>query len=177
MQEIADVYARSLFEVATENDSLDEIHEQLDEFTDALEESRELRTYFFSPYFSSEEKKDGIGRVLDGADENFLRFLELLAERHRLPVVHRIRRRFDEMWANEKQLINVEITSAIELDEDTANTVGDRIREETGREVQLSTQVDPELIGGVVIRVGNKIMDASVRTKLENLRRQVATAA
>ncbi len=177
MQEIADVYARSLFEVARENDVLDDIKEQLDDFSDALQESSELRTYFFSPYFSSEEKKDGLERVVDDADERLLRFLSLLAERHRLPVIHRIRRRFDELWADERQLINVEITSAVELDEDIANEIGDRIREQTGRDVELSTNVDPDIIGGLVIRVGNRIMDTSVRTKLDNLRRQVATAA
>src|SRR5438128_285967 len=78
MQEIAEVYARSLFQVAKEHGVLDEVHEQLDELTDVLEESRELQTFFFSPYFSSQEKKDGIAKVLDGADERFQRFLELL---------------------------------------------------------------------------------------------------
>jgi F-type H+-transporting ATPase subunit delta len=176
VQEIAEVYARSLYEVAHEHDAVDDIREQLDDFSDALEDNRELRMYFFSPYFSSEEKKDGIERVLDGANEHLMRFLGLLAERHRLPVIHRVRRRFDELWAEDRQLINVEITSAVELDKRTTKSIGDQIREETGRDVELSTKVDPEIIGGIVIRVGNKIMDASVRTKLDNLRRQVATA-
>jgi F-type H+-transporting ATPase subunit delta len=176
VQEIADVYARSLYEVAREHDAVDDVREQLDDFSDALEDNRELRMYFFSPYFSSEEKKDGIERVLDGANEHLMRFLGLLAERHRLPVIHRVRRRFDELWAEERQLINVEVTSAVELDKRTTKSIGDQIREETGRDVELSTNVDPEIIGGIVIRVGNKIMDASVRTKLDNLRRQVATA-
>jgi F-type H+-transporting ATPase subunit delta len=176
VQEIADVYARSLYEVAREHDAVDDIREQLDEFSDALEENRELRMYFFSPYFSSDEKKDGIERVLDGADEHLMRFLGLLAERHRLPVIHRVRRQFDELWAEERQLINVQVTSAVELDKRTAKSIGDQIQEETGHDVELSTKVDPEILGGLVIRVGNKIMDASVRTKLDNLRRQVATA-
>jgi F-type H+-transporting ATPase subunit delta len=176
MEEIAEVYSRALFEVAQQHGALDRVHDELGEFADALERDRDLRLFFFSPYFSSEEKRDGIERVLDGANEHFMRFLGLLAERHRLPVIHRVRRRFDELWAEERQLINVEITSAVEVDKRTAKSIGDQIREETGRDVELSTKVDPEILGGVVIRVGNKIMDASVRTKLDNLRRQVATA-
>ncbi len=174
MQEIADVYARSLFEVARENDSLDEIKEQLDEFADALEESRELRTYFFSPYFSSHEKIDGIDKVLEDADERFVRFLSLLAERHRLPVIHRIRREFDDLYGEERQLINVKITSAVELDEAVAQRIGEEIGRQTGRRVQLSSRVDPDVLGGIVVRVGNSILDASIRTRLERLRKQVA---
>jgi ATP synthase F1 delta subunit len=142
-----------------------------------LEESRELRVFFFSPYFASHEKKDGIQRVLEGADERFVRFLELLAERHRLPVIFRIRRVYDEMWAEENRVLEASITSAVELDEKIVKQIGKRIEEETGRSVELTSHVDPDVLGGLVIRVGNTIMDASVRRRLERLRRQVARAS
>ncbi len=103
MQEIADVYARSLFEVAMEHDVLDEIHDELGEFADALAENRDLQIFFFSPYFNSEEKKEAIPKLITGADERFLRFLELLAERHRMPVLFRIRKEFDSLWAEENR--------------------------------------------------------------------------
>jgi F-type H+-transporting ATPase subunit delta len=177
MQEIADVYARALFEVAQEHDSLDEIHEQLDQFADAVEESRDLQVFLFSPYFSAQEKKESLGKVIEGADENLFRFLEMLAERHRMPVIFRVRRTFDDMWAEERKRLEVMITSAVELDDDTVKTIGDRIEEQTGRDVQLSTHVDPDVVGGIVLRVGNMILDASVRARLERLRRQVTTAA
>ncbi len=176
MQELSQVYSRSLFEVAKEHGSLDEVHEQLGQVTDAIQENQDLRVYFFSPYFTSEEKKDGIRKVVEDADEHFLNFLELLAENHRLAVLPRIRREFEERWAEEKQLLPVTITSAVELDEETAKRVGDRIGEETGREVQLATKVDPELLAGLVIRVGNRVLDASLRSKLDRLRHRVARA-
>jgi ATP synthase F1 delta subunit len=177
VQEIADVYARSLFEVAQEHDVLDEVHEQLGEFADELAENRDLQTFFFSPYFSSEEKKEGIGKVLDGADEHLVRFLELLAERHRMPVLFRIRRVLDELWAEENKLLPVTITSAVELDKDTVKRIGKRIEEQTGRRVELSATVDPDVIGGLSMRVGNMILDSTVRSRLERLRREVASAA
>src|SRR5919108_716983 len=77
---------------------------------DALQESRELRFFFFSPYFSSEEKRDAIERILEGADEHFVNFLKLLAERHRMPVIHRIRQRFEQLWAEERRLLPVSVT-------------------------------------------------------------------
>jgi F-type H+-transporting ATPase subunit delta len=177
VQEIADVYARSLFDVAQEQGSLDEIHKQLGQFADAVDESRDLQVFLFSPYFSAQEKKESLGKVLEGADDNLFRFLELLAERHRMPVVFRVRRTFDDMWAEERKRLEVAITSAVDLDEETVETIGKRIEEQTGRDVQLSTYVDPEVVGGIVLRVGNMILDASVRARLERLRRQVTSAA
>ena len=177
MQEIAEVYARSLFEVAQEHDVLADVHEQLGQFADELSETHEMQVFFFSPYFSSQEKKEGIGKVLDGADERFVHFLELLAERHRLPAVFRIRRTFDGMWAEEQNLLSVKVTSAVELDAKTTKGIGERIEEETGRTVELSSHVDPDVLGGLVIQVGNMILDRSVRSRLERLRREVARAA
>jgi ATP synthase F1 delta subunit len=177
MEEIAEVYARSLFEVAQEHDQLDEIHEQLGEISDALSGSRELQLFFFSPYFSSGEKKDGVAKVIEGGNEYLVRFLQLLAEKHRLPVLFRIRREFDGLWAKEQHLLEVGVTSAVELDEETVKGIGKKIEEQTGQRVELTSEVDPDLIGGLVIRVGNMVLDASVRNRLERLRRQVARAA
>jgi len=177
MEEIAEVYARSLFEVAHDQGQLDEIHEQLDEFSDVLSKNRELQLFFFSPYFSSDEKKNGVAKVIDGGNEYFVRFLELLAEKHRLPVLFRIRREFDSLWAKEQKLLEVSVTSAVDLDEETVKGIGKKIEEQTGNRVELTSHVDPDLIGGLVIRVGNMVLDASVRNRLERLRRQVATAA
>src|SRR3712207_4187567 len=112
MEEIAQVYARSLFEVAQERGNVDTVREQLGQFADALDESRELQTFFFSPYFSTEEKKDGLGRTVSGADETVRNFLELLVENHRMPVIFRVRREFDRLWQELNKLLPVQITSA-----------------------------------------------------------------
>jgi F-type H+-transporting ATPase subunit delta len=177
LQEIAEVYARSLFEVANEHDVLDDVHDQLGEFADALSESRELQVFFFSPYFSSEEKKDGIGKAVEDADERLVRFLELLAERHRMPVLFRIRREFEALYAEERKLLPVTITSAVELDKGTVKRIGDEIQDRTGKRIELTTSVDPDVIGGLSMQVGNLIMDATIRARLERLRKEVAKAA
>jgi F-type H+-transporting ATPase subunit delta len=125
MEEIAQVYARSLFEVAIEQDKLDVVREQLAEFTDALSESHELQMFFFSPYFSTDEKQDGLRRTVTDADESFLNFLSLLLENHRMPVIFRVRREYDRLWRETNQLLAVQITSAVELDPSVAERVGD----------------------------------------------------
>jgi F-type H+-transporting ATPase subunit delta len=177
VEEIAEVYSRALFDVAKEHDILDDVHDQLGQFADALDENRDLQLFFFSPYFSSQEKKDGIGKLISGADEHFVRFLELLAERHRMPAIFRIRREFDQLYAEERKLLPVTVTSAIELDKDTVKEIGRKIEENTGRKVELTTKVDPDVLGGLVMRVGNVVMDGSIRARLERLRKQVAKAA
>jgi len=176
MEEVAEVYSRSLFEVAQEHEVLEEVREQLGQFADALNDDRQLQIFFFSPYFSSEEKKDGLKRMLEDSQEIFMNFLQALIERHRMPVIFRIRRRIDEMWEKENQLLPVQVTSAIELDESTVRDIGDRIGEQTGLKVELSSTVDPDILGGIVLRVGNSILDASIRNRLEKLRKQVAQA-
>jgi F-type H+-transporting ATPase subunit delta len=177
VEEIAEVYSRALFEAAKDNDVVDRIHEELAQVDDALREDRELQLFFFSPYFTSDEKKEAVGRVVEGADERLVNFLELLAERHRMPLLPRVRRQFEAMWADEHRLLPVSVTSAVELDESLVEDIGSRIQDQTGRRVELSSNVDPEVLGGLVVRVGNMVLDASVRNRLEQLRKQVAKAA
>ena len=176
MEEIAAVYARSLFEVAKEQDKLDLVREQLGAFADALDETRELQVFFFSPYFSTQEKQDGLDRAVSGADPAVVNFLKLLIENHRMPVIFRVRRELDQLWQEENKLLPVQVTSAVELDKGTVKQIGDRIAEQTGRTVDLSADVEPDILGGIVVRVGNSVLDASIRNRLEQLRKQVARA-
>lgn len=176
MEEIARVYAEALFEVAQEKDTLDKIHDQLGEVADAITENRDLQVFLFSPYFSSAEKREGIGRAISGAEEELTNFLELLAEKHRMPAIFRIRRRFDDMWAKEEQRLEVRLTSAVELPSSVVKQVGKEIEKQTGQTIEISSDVDENILGGLVLRVGNMVLDASVRNKLERLRKEVAKA-
>jgi F-type H+-transporting ATPase subunit delta len=177
MDELARVYARSLFEVALEQGKLDLLREQLGQFADALSENRQLAVFFFSPYFSTTEKQEALARVLEGADESFLNFLSLLIENHRMPVIFRIRQQYERLWQEENRMLPVEITSAVALDEKTTEELGRTIGERAGRRVMLASRVDPDILGGIIVRVGNSILDASIRNRLEQLRRHVAQAA
>lgn len=177
MEELARVYGSSLFEVARDASKLDVVREQLAQFVDAVSASRAFQVFLFSPYFSTQEKRAGLERALRGADPIFVRFLELLIEKHRMPVIFRIRQEYESLCQAAERRLGVEITSAVELPAKTANDVAEQIGKRTGRQVELRKRVDPEIIGGLILRVGNSILDASVRTRLERLRREVAQAA
>jgi F-type H+-transporting ATPase subunit delta len=176
MEEIAQVYARALFEVASERDQLDVIREQLDQFANALNENRELQIFFFSPYFSTEEKTNALRRVVEGAEQTFMSFLETLVERHRMPALFRIRAQYERLWEEAHKVLPVSVTSAVSLDDAVLKEIGERIGEQTGQQVELSAAADPEILGGIVVRVGNSILDASLRSRLEQLRKQLAQA-
>jgi F-type H+-transporting ATPase subunit delta len=177
MEELAQVYGRSLFQAALENGKLDELREQLAQFADALDQQHQLAVFFFSPYFSTSEKQESLKTLLVGADQLLLNFLSLLIENHRMPVIFRIRQEYDRLWDEENKTLPVQITSAIALDEATTESLGRTIGERAGRKVTLAARVDPDILGGVIIRVGNSILDASIRNRLEQLRRHVAQGA
>lgn len=176
MEEIARVYAEALFDAAKGAGKLDSVKEQLDQFTDALRESREMQLFFFSPYFSSAEKADGLRKTLEGAEPELLNFLVLLIDKHRMPVIFRIRDRFDELWAKENKRLEVTVTSAVELDPELVDRIGAEIETQTGQTVELQSKVDADVLGGLVLQVGNKVLDASVRNRLDKLRKSVANA-
>jgi ATP synthase F1 delta subunit len=176
MEQVSEVYARALFEVASERDILDVVREQLGQFVDVLSTNHSLQTFFFSPYLSTEEKKDGLARLIDGAEETFMSFLETLVERHRMPEIFHIRARYEELWDVEMKRLPVEVTSAVELDESIVRNIGDRIGTQTGNKIELTSVVDPDILGGIVLRVGDFILDASIRNRLSQLRKQVGQA-
>ena len=177
MEEIAQVYSRSLFEVAKEHGKLDVVKEQLGQFADALDQNRDLAIFFFSPYFSTEEKKRGLERAVVEAEPIFVNFLELLIENHRMPVIFRARLQYDALWDREHELLPVEVTSAVALDPGIVEELGTRIGQQTGQNVELISKVDPDILGGIVLRVGNSILDASIKNRLNQLRREVARNA
>ena len=94
-----------------------------------------------------------------------------------MPAIFRIRRAYDALWREENKLLPVTVTSAIELDEGLVKGLGKRIEEQTGKKVELTSRVDADVLGGLVLQVGNMVLDASIRNRLEQLRKQVAKAA
>jgi len=171
------VYAEALFDVAREKGRLDEVGEQLGQLADAVESNRELQVFLFSPHFSSAEKAEGLRRAVDGADPELQNFLELLVEKNRMTELMRIRRQFEQLWKQENRRLDVTVTSAVELDPAVVEKVGSEVERQTGQQVELASRVDGEILGGIVLQVGNMVLDASIRSRLEKLRKSVAQAA
>lgn len=177
MAEAARVYAEALFEAGKDKGKLDSLQSQLGQFVDAVDGNQELQVFLFSPYLSSADKREGLSRAISGAESELTNFLELLVEKHRMPEIFRIRREFDELWKKENRRLDVTVVSAVELDEAVVKKIGEEVERQTGEAVELSSRVDDGILGGIVLRVGNMVLDASIRSRLEKLRKTVATAA
>ena len=177
MADAARVYAEALFAAGEDKGKINELQEQLAKFADAVDGDRELQVFLFSPYLSSQDKKEGLARAVTGAEPEFVNFLELLIEKGRMPEVFRIRREYDELWKKANRRLDVTVTSAIELDPSVVGKIGEEVERQTGEKVELSSEVDDGILGGIVLRVGNMVLDASIRTRLEKLRKSVASAA
>jgi F-type H+-transporting ATPase subunit delta len=175
--EAARVYAEALFDVAKEKGKLDTIGADLAQFAEAVEADRDMQVFLFSPHFASAEKAAGLRRAVSGADPELLNFLELLIEKGRTTELFRIRREFEALWKVESKRIDVTVTSAVELDPAVVAKIGEEIERQTGQRVDLASRVDDEILGGIVLQVGNMVLDASIRSRLEKLRKSVAQAA
>ncbi len=174
MPEAARVYAEALFDVAKEKGKLDSIEADLGQFADAISTDRDLQIFFFSPRFASAEKAEGLRRAVADADPELVNFLELLIEKQRMTEIFRIRREFEQLWKKESKRIDVTVTSAVELDPAVVTKVGEEIERQTGQKVELASRIDGEILGGIVLQVGNMVLDASIRSRLEKLRKSVA---
>jgi F-type H+-transporting ATPase subunit delta len=177
MPEAAYVYAEALFEAGKDRGKLDSLQSQLAQFADAVDGNRDLQVFLFSPYLSSADKREGLARAIDGAEPELTNFLELLVEKHRMPEIFRIRRELDELWKKENRRLDVTVVSAVALDEAVVTKIGQEVERQTGEAVELSSRVDSDILGGIVLQVGNMVLDASIRSRLEKLRKTVATAA
>jgi F-type H+-transporting ATPase subunit delta len=177
MPEAARVYAEALFEAGKDKGKLDALQSQLGQFADVVDRNQDLQVFLFSPYLSSAEKQEGLGRAISGAEPELTNFLELLVEKHRMPEIFRIRRQFDELWKKENRRLDVTVISAVELDQSVVDKIGQEVERQTGEAVELSSRVDAGILGGIVLQVGNMVLDASIRSRLEKLRKTVATAA
>jgi F-type H+-transporting ATPase subunit delta len=173
---VARTYARALFDAAKEQGKIDEIREELDSFVATIGEVPELQALIRNPELDPPAKAEALAAVLQGADEILRNFARLVAEKGRAPMLEEIAREFDAFVAAEELILNVELTTAFELSDGEANAIVRQIEKASGQRVEAERTVDPDLIGGVLLKVGSLEVDSSVRGRLERLRRELAGA-
>jgi F-type H+-transporting ATPase subunit delta len=168
-------YARALFEAARDQRRIDVVQEELGDFVDSIREVPELRALLRDPQLDPRAKVSALEQILGGADELVRNFLLLLTERGRTSGLEEMKRELDRMVAEEAGQLTLELTTAVELSDEDAEQIVRQIEEASGRTVEATRHVDPDLLGGVVLQVGSLRLDASLRGRLERLRREIAT--
>ena len=167
------VYAEALLEAARKKGRVDSVRREFDEFAAALEASEALRHFLANPQIESQTKGAALGDLLGDADELFVNFLRLLAEKDRIGEVEQVHEEWTRLLAREERVLELELTTAVELSDEEADRIVKDIEEASGRRVEATRVVDPDLIGGLVVQAGSVRLDASVRGRLEQLRSEL----
>jgi F-type H+-transporting ATPase subunit delta len=169
------MYARALFEAARDKGRLAEVREELGDFVAAVDQVPELDALLRNPQLDPRAKAQALEDVLGGADVLVRNFLLLTVEKNRAGQLREIHREFERLMAQEERRLTVELTTAYELSDDEARSIVSQIERASGRPVDATRSVDPDLIGGIVLQAGSFRVDASVRGRLERLRRELTT--
>jgi len=169
------IYARALFDAAKDRDRLARVREDLADFVAMVDEVPELRALLRDPVLDPKEKADALDSILGGIDELVRNFLLLVAEKNRTAQIEEIAREFDRLVAAEERRLKVDLTTAFELSDKEAKSIVGQIEKASGREVDATRSVDPDLIGGLILQAGSMRVDASVRGRLNRLRHELAT--
>jgi F-type H+-transporting ATPase subunit delta len=167
------IYANALFEAAKEQGRLEVVARELLEFSQAVGQVPELRALLENPELDTQHRSDALRAVLADADELVRNFLLLVSEKGRAHELEEIVEEFQRLVAEEEGVLDVELTTAVELSDEEAQRILGRIEQSTDRKLRATRAVDPALIGGFVLQAGSHRVDASVRSRLELLRRQL----
>jgi F-type H+-transporting ATPase subunit delta len=170
------VYANALFEAARDQNKLEPVGEQLAQLVEAEGKVPELRELLRNPQLDPRARRAALDDVLAGSDDLLRNFLLVLADKGRAGQLEEIGKEFERLVAEHEGVVHAELTTAVELSDDEAGKLLQQIEQASGRKVEASRSVDPDLIGGIVLQVGSHRLDASVRGRLERLRRQLVTA-
>jgi F-type H+-transporting ATPase subunit delta len=168
-------YAQALFDAAKEKGRLERVHSELDEFARAVDDVPELRAVLRNPQVEPRVKARVVEEIAGDADELVRNFLMLTAEKGRIGDVEEMAHEFERLVAREERRLNVELTTAYDLSDAEAKQILKQIEEASGRKVEATRNVDPSLIGGLVLQAGSLRVDASVRGRLQRLRRELVT--
>jgi len=177
MAVVSRTYARALFEAAKAHGRIDEVREELATFVKAVDDVPELKSLIRNPELDPPAKAAALDAILHEADELIRNFIRVVTEKGRAGQLDEIAREYEALVAAEEQILSVELTTAYELSDDEASTIVKQIEQASGRRVEAARTVDPELIGGLVLKAGSLEVDSSVRGRLDRLRRELAHAS
>lgn len=176
--EIAQRYAEALFDLARDESVVEKVEADLDALARAHHESTDLRLLIQSPAFSGADKLTGVAAILEKAGANPLtvNFGKLLATNGRLSLLGAIIKRFKAIAADARGEVSAEVISAHPLSDEQTNELTTQLRASIGKDIALQTRTDPDLLGGLIVKIGSKMIDSSLKTKLARLRARLKEA-
>jgi F-type H+-transporting ATPase subunit delta len=172
MSGVAGRYAAALFELAGERGKLDAVSADLEQFAKLIEESDDLKRLVRSPVFTTEQQQAAIGAILDrmGAGEIAGNFIRLVAQKRRLFAINAMIRAYEALLAEKRGIVPAEVTVAEAMPDPMLADLKAALAKTAGKDVSLAVKINPDIIGGMVVKLGHRMIDASLKTKLNALR-------
>jgi F-type H+-transporting ATPase subunit delta len=173
---IAKRYAKALFEIAEETKNLEKITNDVVFIDSLIRSSRELQLFLKSPIIKEDKKREVLKEIFSDSrvDPVTLKFIMLLVEKKREDILHDIVKVYQQIYDEKMGIVSAEVVTAVEVGERLKKKIEQKILELTGaKKVKASYRVDPSIIGGIVIRVGDTVYDASIRRRIQLLREQL----
>jgi F-type H+-transporting ATPase subunit delta len=173
---VAATYAEALFEAAEAQSAVDQVRTELAELVQAMAPGTELRGALTSPEIETPAKKAALTELMDGAHPVSTGFVQVLIDRGRISEIDDVLTAYGRRVDAAEGRVVVTAVTAVPLTPELRERIRDKVRSQTGRDAELEETVDPSIIGGLVLRVGDVVVDASLRTRLEEMRRALETA-
>jgi F-type H+-transporting ATPase subunit delta len=167
---VATIYAEALYEAAVDADAAEQVASDLSAFAEAVESSPELRSVLDNPEVDTRARKGIVATLTEDAHPVVANFLQVLIDRHRIGDLEEIVEAFRDRVARAQHRLEVEAVTAVPLPDDLRERIVKRLKEKTGSTVDLTESVDPDIVGGLVLNVGGKVVDGSVRHRIDELR-------
>jgi len=172
---VAATYAEALYEAAEAQSAVDQVRTELDEFAAAMAPGSELRDALLNPEFDPTAKRAAVEELMEGAHPVSTGFVQVLIDRGRLSEIDDVLAAYGRRVDAAEGRVVVTAVTAIPLTPELREQIREKVRVQTGRDAELEETVDPSIIGGLVLRVGDVVVDASLRTRLEEMRRSLET--
>jgi len=171
---IADRYAVAMIEVAEKQDLLDAVNTDLHLIKDIVNSSKELQEFIEHPLMAVEEKKDALEKIFaESVSVPSLNLIKLLADKNRLFILQFIADYYNKLLSEKRNIDTAEVITAISVDEDTLNRVKEKLERLFDKQINIDHKVDEEIIAGMIVKIGDNIIDGSIKTKFENMRKQL----
>ncbi len=164
------IYAEALLEAAKEAKDVETVRDEFATFAGAIEESPELAGLLRNPQIQPAAKREALEAALGGGSDTFRNFVRLVAEKGRIAELDEIHVEWERLLAVEERVLELELTTAVELSDKEAAAIVGKIEQAAGRKVEATRRVDPDLIGGLILQAGSLRLDGSVRGRLNGLR-------
>lgn len=172
--EIARQYSKALYEIGEEKDNLFELYDELKELHQTLNENEELSKALLHQRVLVEEKQKVFKRVFEGKlSDDIYKFMLLLIEKRRIYFLENIVQEFRRLVYKHENIITVEVTTAVEMQEETREKLKAKLNEYVDKKIEMEEYCDPDIIGGMIIKVGDYLIDGSIKSKLESLEEKI----